>query len=136
MKNKSIILAAIALVVVVAAMLAAFFLTRPSAPVPEDGTQAAGKTFTVIVIHGNETQKDFTYTTDANKLGAFLEENGLIDSTGADVGMFHTVDGEKADWNENRSYWALYEGDTYANQGIYDTLITDGAVFKLVYTVG
>ena len=129
MKNKSIILAAVALVVVVAAMLAVFLATRPS-------TQTAGKTFTVIVIHGDETQKEFSYTTDAEKLGSFLEENGLIDSQGADIGMFHTVDGEKADWNENRSYWALYEGDTYANQGIYDTIIIDGAVYKLVYTIG
>ena len=136
MKNKSIIIAAIALVVVVAAMLAVFLATRPSASSPTDGAQTAGKTFAVIVIHGDETQKEFTYTTDAEMLGGFLEENGLIDSKGADIGMFHTVDGEKADWNENRSYWALYEGDTYANQGIYDTRILDGAVYKLVYTIG
>ena len=136
MKSSKIILAVIALVLVVAAFAGVYLATRPSVPDPESGTQAAAKTFTVIVVHGNETQKDFTFTTDANKLGAFLEENGLIDSKGADAGMFHTVDGEKADWGINKSYWALYEGDTYANQGIYDTDIIDGAVYKLVYTLG
>ena len=50
--------------------------------------------------------------------------------------MFHTVDGEKADWNVNQSYWAFYEGEEYAMTGIYDTNIVDGAVYKLVYTLG
>ena len=129
MKNKKMILAVIALVAVVAALMAVYFLTRPQA-------QEGGKTFTVVVVHSDGSEKTIEYTTDAEKLGAFLEEQGLIDSQGADPGMFHSVDGEKADWNENRSYWALYEGENYANQGIFDTLITDGAVFKLVYTLG
>ena len=129
MKNKKTILAVIALVAVMAALLAVYFVTRPEA---QEGTKA----FTVVVIHADGSEKTFEYRTDAEKLGAFLEEQGLIDSQGADPGMFHSVDGEKADWNENRSYWALYEGENYANQGIFDTLITDGALFKLVYTIG
>ena len=82
------------------------------------------------------TEKVFTYNTDAEKLGTYLEEQGLIDSKGADAGMFHTVDGEKADWNVNQSYWAFYEGEEYAMIGIYDTNIVDGATYKLVYTLG
>ena len=129
MKNKKTILAVIALVAVMAALLAVYFVTRPEA---QEGTKA----FTVVVVHADGSEKTFEYRTDAEKLGAFLEEQGLIDSQGADPGMFHSVDGAKADWNENRSYWALYEGENYANQGIFDTLITDGALFKLVYTIG
>ena len=94
------------------------------------------KKFTVTVVHADGTSKDFTYKTDAEKLGAFLEEKGLIESDGADTGMFHTVDGEKADWNINQSYWAFYEGDEYAMIGIYDTVIVDGVIYKLVYTLG
>ena len=129
MKNKKLILAVIALVLVVAAFVGVYLSTRPE-------VQTGGKTFTVIVTHGDSSEKTFEYSTDAEKLGAFLEAEGLIDSQGADAGMFHTVDGEKADWGINKSYWALYEGDTYANQGIYDTDIIDGAVYKLVYTLG
>jgi len=129
MKNKKLILAVIALIVVVGGLLALYLFTRPEA-------EAGSKTITVMVFHGDGTQKTFEYHTDAEKLGAFLEEEGLIDSQGSDPGMFHTVDNEKADWNTNKSYWALYEGDTYANQGIYDTLIVDGALYKLVYTLG
>lgn len=94
------------------------------------------KRITVTVVHADGSSKDFAYETDAELLGDYLEQQGLIQSQGADDGMFHTVDGEKADWNENKSYWSLYLGEEYAMVGIYDTPITDGAVYKLVYTRG
>ena len=129
MKNKKIILAAVALVVVIAIFAGVYVATRPEA-------QQGGKAITVVVVHADGTEKTFEYQTDAEKLGAFLEEKGLIESEGADTGMFHTVDGEKADWNENQSYWAFYLGEEYAMTGIYDTNIENGAVYKLVYTIG
>lgn len=129
MKNKKLVLAVVALVVVVAVFAGVYFATRPEAG-------QGSKAFTVTVIHADGSSKDFSYRTDAEKLGAFLEEKGLISSEGADEGMFHTVDGEKADWNVNQSYWAFYLGEEYAMAGIYDTVITDGAVYKLVYTLG
>ena len=129
MKNKKIILAAVVLVVVVAIFAGVYVATRPEA-------QQGAKGFTVVVVHADGTEKTFEYRTDAEKLGAVLEEKGLISSEGADPGMFHTVDGEKADWNVNQSYWALYIGEDYAMNGIYDTLIEDGALYKLVYTLG
>ncbi len=111
-------------------------LTACGAAKNGESTGAAEKSFTVTVVHADGSSKDFTYTTDTDKLGDYLESQGLIESEGADSGMFHTVDGEKADWNVNQSYWALYVGEEYAMQGIYDTPIEDGAVYKLVYTIG
>ena len=129
MKNKKLILAAVALVVVIAIFAGVYVATRPE-------VQQGGKAFTVVVVHADGSEKTFEYRTDAEKLGAVLEEKGLIESEGADDGMFHTVDGEKADWSVNQSYWAFYEGEEYAMTGIYDTNIVDGAVYKLVYTLG
>ena len=129
MKNKKIILAAVALVAVVAIFVGVYVATRPE-------VQTGAKAFTVTVVHANGTEKVFDYRTDGEKLGAVLEEKGLIDSEGADPGMFHTVDGEKADWSVNQSYWAFYEGEEYAMTGIYDTSVVDGGVYKLVYTIG
>ena len=104
----------------------------------EEKKDDAGKIqFTVIVTHKNTTEKIFLYDADAGtKLGTFLEQAGLIDSTGADQGMFHTVDGEKADWNTDQSYWAFYIDNEYAMKGIYDTVAENGRNYKLVYTVG
>ena len=92
--------------------------------------------FTVIVVHKDEKEKIFLYDTEPGKLGDILEEEGLIDSQGADEGMFHTVDGEKADWNENQSYWAFFVENEYAMKGIYDTTAENGRTYKLVYTIG
>ena len=129
MKNKKSVIALIALVAVIAIFAGVYFAIQPR-------LSEGSKAFTVTVIHADGSSKEFSYRTDAEKLGAFLEEKGLIDSKGADKGMFHSVDGEKADWNVNQSYWAFYVGEEYAMTGIYDTLITDGAVYKLVYTLG
>jgi hypothetical protein len=46
------------------------------------------------------------------------------------------VDGEDADYSVNQSYWAFFVGDDYAMEGMNTTAITDGAVYKLVYTIG
>ena len=111
---------------------------KPAVPNTPDTTAetAGGKSFTVMVTHGDNSEKVFQYTTQAEKLGSYLETQGLIESEGADDGMFHTVDGEKADWNENQSYWAFYIDGEYAMTGIYDTVIADGCAYKLVYTIG
>ncbi len=107
-----------------------------AAPNQDTTGSAEMKSFTVTVVHADGSEKKFDYQTENAKLGDYLEAQGLILSEGADDGMFHTVDGEKADWNENQSYWAFYVGEEYAVTGIYATDITDGAVYKLVYTIG
>ena len=125
--NKKTIIALIALVLVVGVFAGVWFATR--------GQSAEGsKIFTVRVVHADKTEKVFTYTTEETKLGTFLEAEGLI--VGSGDGMFHTVDGEKADWNVNQSYWAFYVGEEYASKGIYETPATDGGSYKLVYTIG
>ncbi len=129
MKNKKLVVAIVALVVVITVFAGVYFATQAK-------TNQGSKAITVTVVHADGTSKEFSYRTDAEMLGAYLEEQGLIESEGADAGMFHTVDGEKADWNVNKSYWAFYLGEEYAMTGIYDTPITDGAVYKLVYTLG
>ena len=127
MNNKKMIFALVALVLVVGIFAGVWFATRPQ-------SVEGAKSFTVLVVHGDKTEKTFTYTTDAEKLGVFLEQEGLI--VGSGDGMFHTVDGEKADWSVNQSYWALYLGNEYATAGIYDTDIVDGTTYKLEYTLG
>lgn len=129
MKNKKTLIILAAMVLVIAAMLTIYFATLPE-------TEEGQKSCTVTVIHGDETTTTFTIKTQEEYLGAALEKEGLISSQGADTGMFHTVDGEKADWNVNQSYWAFYVGEEYATKGIYDTPVTDGGSYKLVYTIG
>ena len=110
-------------------------LAACTAKAPET-TAATGEKlqFTVIVTHADEKEEIFLYEAEGGMLGAFLEKEGLI--IGSGDGMFHTVDGEKADWNENKSYWAFYVDNNYAVKGIYDTPIENGKNYKLEYTIG
>ena len=144
MKNKKLMIVILAFVAVVGLVAGLWFglQGKPAqTPTTTTGTDAAGNavtgiSFTVTVVHGDKTEKTFSYTAQGGMLGDVLEAEGLIESEGADDGMFHTVDGEKADWNENQSYWAFYIGSDYAMTGIYATAIEDGAAYKLEYTIG
>ncbi len=140
MKNNKFILVLVAFVVLVGILTAVMVLDRDKKKeeaAPTTNAQGeAGRSFTVLVVHADGTEKKFEYTTDAELLGQFLYDEGLLVADTDEPGMFHTVDGEKADWSVNQSYWAFYEGDQYANQGVETTYIQDGAVYKLVYTIG
>ena len=128
MNNKKMIIAVIALVAVIAGMLGVYFATRPE-------TTQGSKTFTVTVVHGDGTSKDFTYSTDEEYLGAVLIAEELIEGEQGPYGMMiNAVDGETASWDENQSYWALYVGEEYAVTGIDMTPVNDGDSFKLEYT--
>lgn len=128
MKNKKLLLAAIALVAVIAVFLGVYFATRPEA-------QEGSKTITVTVVHKDGTSKDFTCHTDAEFLADAMKEKGILLSTEGADGMYNTVDGETADWSVDQSYWAVYVGEDYASAGANDLTIRDGDTFKWVYTI-
>lgn len=130
MKNKKLILAAVAMVVVIALMVGVYFATRPA-------TSRGAKTITVNVVHADETKKEFTYHTDEEFLAPVLLAEELVEGDDTEYGLtIHTVDGEKADWSVNQSYWALYINGEYAMTGASETPVNDGDVFELVYTIG
>ncbi len=130
MKNKKIMLAIGALVLVMAIFLGAFLLTRPE-------TAAGSKTVTVTVVHGDGSQKEFVYTTQEEYLGPVILGENLAQGNQGPYGLeIFTVDGETASWEENQSYWSLYIGDDYATTGADGVALTDGGVYSLVYTLG
>ncbi len=130
MKNKKLILAVIALAAAIAVLLAVFFATRPD-------TTEGSKDYTVTVIHADGTSKEFQYTTQEEYLGAALVAEGLIGADKTEYGLtVHTVDGEKANWEENQSYWALYIGQEYATTGVSQVPVNDGDSFTWEYTIG
>lgn len=128
MKNKKTLIAVIAIVLVVAALAAIYFATRPSAA-------EGNKTFTLTVVHSDST-KEFTVSTDEKYLAHALIAEGIINDEGIETGMYFTVDGETASWEENQSYWAVYVGEAYATVGLNDLPVEDGGVYKLEYTIG
>ena len=105
----------------------------------DDSVETTGekKEFTVTVVYADGTSKDFNYVTDEEFVGPVLEADGLIRGNAGPYGMEITeVDGKKAVYAEDKAYWAVYEGEEYAMQGIDTTPVVDGAIYKLVYTLG
>lgn len=130
MKNKKLIIAAIALVAVIALMAGVFLATRPE-------TSAGTKQISVTVVHKDGSEKTFEYKTEEEFLGPVLLSEGLVEGEESTYGlMIHAVDGETADWNVDQGYWALFVGEEYATSGADTTPVNDGDAFKLVYTIG
>jgi len=96
---------------------------------------AAKMAFTVIVIHKDGSEKTFTFETNEKYVGPVLTEAGLLEGNDGPYGLEITVvDGEKAVYAEDGAYWAVYEGEEYALQGIDTTPVKEGQVYKLVWT--
>lgn len=127
MKNKKLVLAAVALAAVVALFIGIWFATRPE-------TFTGEKAFTLIVVHKDGTEKVFHLTSSEEKLGPALVAEGIIVESDS-PGMYNTVDGETSDYSVDQSYWCFYIGEEAAMVGMNDTSITDGGVYMLVYTV-
>ena len=93
--------------------------------------------FTVTVVHADGSTKDFSYDTGDKYLGMVLQEAGLIKGNAGPYGLEITeVDGEKAVYDTDKAYWAIYVGDEYALTGIDAIQVENGAVYKLEYTRG
>ena len=129
-KNRKIAIAIVIVVVVILALLAIYMVNRPS-------TSQGTKTFTVEVVHKDESTKTFTYQPDAEYVGEVLVSEGLVQGENSEFGLYiQVVDGERASYDEDGAYWALYVNDEYAMQGADQTPVNDGDSFKLVYTIG
>ena len=130
MKNKKLILIAVALIACVAVMLGIFVVTRPE-------TVAGSKTVTVTVVHKDGSEKVFTCHTDEEYLGKVLVNENIVVGNYGEFGLyFDTADGEKADWNVDNGWWQVFIGEEAAITGADQIPIANGDTFKLVYTIG
>ena len=128
MKNKKLIVAAVALIACIAVVLGIWMANRPE-------TSDGSKAYTVTVVHADGSEKVFQYTTDARYLGEALLAEGLIAGEEGPYGLtVITVDGEDAVWDTDSAYWSLYIGEEYATTGVSETPVNDGDTFKLEYT--
>jgi hypothetical protein len=130
MKNKKMILVAVALIACVSVMLGIFLTTRPE-------TVEGSKTVTVTVVHKDGSEKVFTCQTEEEFLGKVLVNENIVVGNYGEFGLyFDTADGEKADWNVDNGWWQVFVGEEAAITGADQIPIADGGTYKLVYTIG
>ena len=130
MKNKKMILIVAALIACIALMLGIYLATRPE-------TVAGNKTITVTVVHKDGSEKVFTCATEEEYLGKVLVAENIVVGEYGEFGLyFNTADGETADWNVDGGWWQVFIGEESAVVGADQIPVTDGGVYKLVYTIG
>ena len=94
------------------------------------------KTVTVKVVHGDGSEKEFSYATDEAYLGAVIQAENLVEGEEGQYGLFMTsVDGEKAD-DSKQQWWCLTKGGEQVNTSADQTPIEDGDTFELTLTEG
>ena len=128
MKNKKLVVAVIALVLVVGLMLGISMANKPQAV-------EGSKNVTVVIVYEDGTEKKMEYATDLEFLSELLLEKELVTGyTSEEYGFtIEGVDGIVLDWATDSAYWALYEGDEYATTSAAGIVLVDGGVYKLVY---
>lgn len=126
-KNKKIFLSVLGLALAVVVLALLYINLRPQ---PKDA--GGEKTITVTAVYEDKSSKDFTISTNEDYLGAALLQEGLIEGSESEWGLYvTTVNNVKAD-DSKHQYWALYIGDEYASTGVDSTPVNDGDTFRLV----
>lgn len=129
MKHKGTLIAAIALVLVCIVAGGIYLKFKPQA-------QQGEKEITILVIHGDQTEKEFQYRTDAEYLVEVLKENELVDGEEGEYGLFiKTVDGETADEGKQQ-WWCITKGGEQVNTSADQTPVADGEQFELTLKEG
>lgn len=128
--DKKLIIGTIVLAALIAVFAIVFFLFRPKA------VQGA-KFITIEVVDNNANSTIYDIHTDVEYLRQAMEEaDGLeFSGTESEYGMMvETVNGVTADWNVDQSYWGFFVNGDYSNYGIDTQPVTDGDVFRIVYS--
>ena len=125
MKKKAILI--IIAVVLVAALAAVYFLTKPA------GTEGS-KSFTVEIIHKDGSEKKLTLRSDAEFLNEVLEAEGLVEYFEGQGCYIKSVDGEEAIYEDGGYYWSFSVNGQLAMVGVDETPLVDGDVYTLKNT--
>lgn len=129
MKKKGTLIAGVVLVVVcvLAAILSAKFK-------PE--TTKGEKEVTVVVVHGDGSENEFTCQTDAEYLSEVLLENELVEGEEGEYGLYITgVDGETAD-ESLQQWWCITKGGEQVNTSASEAPVQDGDQYELTMKEG
>ena len=88
--------------------------------------------FTLSVVDADGNTALFNVSTNAETVGKALIDLGIVKGDDGQYGLYiKEVNGIIADYDKDKTYWAFYEGDEYAMNGIESTEITEGASYKL-----
>ena len=129
MKNKKTLVAVLALVVLVAVAVVCWAAFGPK-------SVEGSKTITVDVTHSDGTLNTFEIHTDEEFLRGALEQEGLVEGTESEYGLYVlSVDGETVD-EANQEWWGYTKSGEQVNYGVDTCPIADGDHYEFSFNVG
>ncbi len=100
-----------------------------------DQTFGKGEITVQLEVKVEDQSVTFTIKTDKEILEDALLEHKLIDGEEGQYGLYvKKVNGITADYDVDKSYWALYKNGEYCMTGVDTTSISDGEHYEFVYT--
>ena len=134
----------ISVCLIIAVLIGAFFLSDntpdtsgiwENAMYTEDAELGEGKKTVSIDVIAEGEKVTFTLHSDKETVGDALKEHNLIDGEEGSYGLYvKFVNGIKADYDENQTYWAFCKGSKPTSTGVDVTEFKDGEKYELVYT--
>ena len=102
---------------------------------PSDASNVRGEGSTEFVFKVHKASGEvvsFTVKTDKKTVGEALVAAGLIEGEDGPYGLYvKIVDGERHEYEDDGMYWAFYENDAYALNGVDSTEIESGVEYSL-----
>ena len=90
--------------------------------------------FKIEITNEKGEVKKYTIKTDSETVGDALIDVKLIPEDSKAAGYFETLDGVKADYAADGSYWGFYvDGKMYMDGGVFDVKVEKGATFEFKY---
>lgn len=137
MKNKRI-LTKILVMALVALMVVFSFAACGKADTNSDANSGSVETktisITVTVIAKDKTEKVFNIETDKKTLGDALFQEGIVTEDEHKSGYYSYIDGVRADYAKDSSWWCFTKGGETVMVGANDLKIADGDKFEITNT--
>lgn len=100
----------------------------------EDTELGSGSKTVVVDVKVEDKTVRFTVKTDKDTVGEALMEHDLIAGEEGQYGLYvKVVNGIRADYDVDKSYWAFYINGEYAMTGVELTEIDEGSIYQLEY---
>lgn len=124
--KKSILLSVLAVVLVAALAVGAYFLYDSLKPKVQEGS----KTVTVMVTMDGEILQNKSYKTNEEYLEGLLRENDIAEFSSGQYGVYiESACGIKAD--STSEFWAIYLNGEMTQYGASEQPIKDGENYEL-----
>ena len=138
MKNKRILTKILALALVL--LIAVCSLTACGTEDKKSGVNSSENgekqtvSITVTIVGKDKTEKKLTFETERKYLGDVLYDEGLVTKEEYESGYYTYIDGVRADYNADGSWWCFTKGGETVMVGANDLEISDGDKFEITNT--